>query len=282
MFVIGGISAWYLLRNRHTEFFLRSLKIILIVVLVIAPLQVFIGHLSAEQVYHYQPTKLAAMEAQWDTIPAGATADWNLLALPDNASNSNRWAIKIPKTLGLVLEFKTKLTEPVLGLKEWAPEDRPKMVGLVFYSFRVMVGIGFFFVALMGISMVQWLRGKLSVEAIAQQKWLLWSWIFAGPMGYLAVESGWIVRCVGRQPWIVYGQIRTVDGASLLPPSEILFSLTGLTLMYTVFFFTTLFFARRIILKGPNLEIPLPRSPGLFQPQSLNHAENSRPAEAQQ
>lgn len=282
MFVIGGISAWYLLRNRHTEFFLRSLKIILIAVLVIAPLQVFIGHLSAEQVYHYQPTKLAAMEAQWDTIPAGATADWNLLALPDNASNSNRWAVKIPKTLGLVLEFKTKLTEPVLGLKEWAPEDRPKMVGLVFYSFRVMVGIGFFFVALMGISMVQWLRGKLSVKAIAQQKWLLWSWIFAGPMGYLAVESGWIVRCVGRQPWIVYGQIRTADGASLLPPSEILFSLTGLTLMYTVFFFTTLFFARRIILKGPNLEIPLPKSPGLFQPQSLNHAENSRPAEAQQ
>ncbi|MCM1984505.1 cytochrome ubiquinol oxidase subunit I [Lyngbya confervoides] len=282
LFVIGGISAWYLLKNRHPEFFLRSLKIVLVAVLLIAPLQVFVGHLSAEQVYHYQPTKLAAMEAQWETIPAGATADWNLLALPDNATESNKWSVKIPQALGLVLEFKPKLSEPVLGLKEWAPQDRPAMVGLIFYSFRLMVGIGFFFVALMGFSILQWLRGKLRVDAIAQQPWLLWSWIFAGPMGYLAVESGWIVRCVGRQPWLVYGQIRTAQAASVLPPGEILFSLGGLTAMYTVFFFTTLFFARRIIVEGPNLAVPLPKSATFLGAKPLSHEPDSRPAEAQQ
>ncbi len=284
LFVIGGISAWYIFKQRHVEFFSRSLKVILAVAIAVAPLQIFIGHLSAEQVYHHQPAKLAAMEAQWETIPAGQRADWSLLAIPNDKAEQNDWEIKIPGALSYILELKPTLEQPVQGLKAWQPENRPHMVGLIYYSFRTMVGIGIFLVGLMLITFIQWLRGKLAPDAIAQQKWLMLAWIFSGPMGYIAVESGWIVRCVGRQPWLVYNQLRTVDSASHLPAGEILFSLTGLTVMYSIFFVAALYFGSRIINNGPNLELPFPqeaKQPGL-KTEPAQHEPNRRPAEAQQ
>ncbi len=284
LFVIGGISAWYIINQRQTEFFSRSLKVVLAIAIAIAPLQIFIGHLSAEQVYHYQPAKLAAMEAQWETIPAGQPADWSLVALPNDGAEKNEWEVKIPGALSYLLELKPKLDQPVQGLKEWEPRNRPHMVGLIYYSFRIMVAIGLFLAGLMGISVVQWLRGKLSAATISQQKWLMRAWIFAAPLGYIAVETGWIVRCVGRQPWIVYGELRTVDSASHLPAGEVLFSLLGIASMYTVFFFTTLYFGSRIIRKGANLELSAPRT--IAQPvidlEPAQHERDRRPAEAQQ
>ncbi|MEO1207952.1 MAG: cytochrome ubiquinol oxidase subunit I [Cyanobacteria bacterium J06638_20] len=281
LFVIGGISAWYLINKRNPEFFTKSLKVVLATLFVVAPLQVFIGHLSAEQVYHYQPTKLAAMEAQWETVPAEAQADWSFLAIPNDKAESNNWEIKIPGALSYLLELKPKLTEPVLGLKEWAPRDRPHMVGLIYYSFRIMVGIGLFLAALATLTMLQWLRGKLSETDITDNKWLLRAWIFAAPLGYIAVETGWIVRCVGRQPWIVYGELRTMESASNIPPGEVLFSLTGLSAFYIVFLTAFLFFGSRIIRKGPNLDLPIPEVsvPRLGE---AEHTPNSRPVEAQQ
>ncbi|MDJ1175189.1 cytochrome ubiquinol oxidase subunit I [Roseofilum capinflatum] len=258
LFVIGGISAWYLINGRNVSFFSKSLKIILAVAIAVAPLQIFIGHLSAEQVYHYQPTKLAAMEGQWETVGAGETAGWSLVAIPNGETEANDWEIKVPYALGYLLEMKPKLSEPVYGLKEWPYEDRPHMVGLVYYSFRIMIAIGLFLAALAAVTVLQWLRGQLSEAKITAQKWLLRAWIFAAPLGYLAVETGWIVRCVGRQPWTVYGQIRTVDAASNLPPGEILTSLVGITSIYIFFLGSALYFGSRIIRKGPNLEMPLP------------------------
>jgi cytochrome bd ubiquinol oxidase subunit I len=285
LFVIGGISAWYILKNRHPGFFSKSLKIAIAAAIAVAPIQLYIGHLSGEQVYHYQPTKLAAMEAQWETIPAGVEADWSMLAIPNEKAEKNDWEITIPKTLGLILEFKTKLSEPVLGLKEWKPEDRPHLVGLIYYAFRIMIAIGFFLAALMGISTLQWLRGKLSPENISQQKWLMAAWIFAAPLGYIAVESGWIVRCVGRQPWTLYGEIRTVDSVSNLPASNVLVSLICFASVYTILFIAVLYFGSRIIRKGPNFDLPVPglevdqpaidTTPGEFVP-------DERPVEAQQ
>jgi cytochrome bd ubiquinol oxidase subunit I len=284
LFVIGGISAWYILNHRHEAFFTRSLKIVLATAIAVTPLQIYIGHLSAEQVAHYQPTKLAAMEAKWETSPAGQPAPWSVVALPNNQTEQNDWEISIPNGLGYILEFKKNLSEPVRGLKEWKPEDRPRMVGLIYYAFRIMSGIGFFLAGLMAISVIQWLRGKLSSEAIAQQKWLLRIWILAAPLGYIAVESGWIVRCVGRQPWVVYGQIRTADGVSHLPASEVLTSLLIFAVIYTALFICALFFGSRIIRQGPNLELPVPgidtqpaveTTPAEFVP-------DQRPVEAQQ
>lgn len=250
----------------------------------VAPLQIYIGHLSAEQVYHYQPTKLAAMEAKWKTSPAGEPADWSLLALPDESGEKNKWEITIPNALGYILEFKPKLSEPVLGLKEWQPSDRPRMVGLIYYSFRIMSAIGFFLAGLMLWSGFQWLLGNLSPEKIPQQKWLLRGWVLAAPLGYIAVEAGWIVRCVGRQPWTLYGQIRTTDAASQLPASNVLTSLTAFAITYSILLVSTLYFGSRIIHKGPNLELPVPglndhpavvTTPAEFVP-------DQRPVEAQQ
>jgi cytochrome d ubiquinol oxidase subunit I len=284
LFVIGGISAWYILNNRHQEFFSKSFKIVLVISIFIAPLQVYIGHASGDQVYHYQPTKLAAIEAQWETVPAGESAKWNILAIPNRKAEKNDWEISIPNGLSYILELKPKLSEPVLGLKEWKPEDRPPMIPLIFYSFRIMAGIGFFLVGLMLWSILQWLRGKLSSHNLTQQKWLLRAWILAAPLGYIAIESGWIVRCVGRQPWTVYGQIRTTDAASHLPPGEVLFSLTVITLLYSVLFVCAMFFGSRIIRKGPDLTLPIPGSEikTVIATESVSHIPDSRPLETPQ
>lgn len=285
LFVIGGISAWYILKQRHQAFFARSLKIALAAAIAVAPLQIYIGHLSGEQVYHYQPTKLAAMEAQWESSPAGQPADWSLLAIPNNQAQKNDWEITVPNGLGYILEFRKNLSEPLRGLKEWKPEDRPQMVGLIYYAFRTMIAIGFFFAGLMLLSTLQWLRGKLSPENITQQRWLMRAWIFAAPLGYIAVDSGWIVRCVGRQPWTLYGQIRTVDAASHIPASNVLVSLTSFATVYSLLFIAALYFGSRIIRRGPNLDLPIPgleitkpaveTTPGEF-------VVDERPTEAQQ
>ncbi len=285
LFVIGGISAWYILKNRQSAFFSKAFKIALATAIVVAPLQIYVGHLSGEQVHYKQPTKLAAMEAQWETIPAGQSAAWSLLAIPNEKAEKNDWEITVPNALGYILELKPKLSAPVEGLKAYKPEDRPRKVGLIYYAFRTMIAIGFFFAGLMLITVLQWLRGKLSPETIDQQKWLMRGWILAAPLGYIAVESGWIVRCVGRQPWIVYGQIRTADAASALPPGNVLTSLTGFALTYTLLFIAALYFGSRIIRRGPRLDLPLPGSvenqpavetqPGEFVP-------DERPVEAQQ
>lgn len=178
------------------------------------------------------------------------------------------------------MELKPQLDKPIQGLKDWAPVDRPRMVGLIYYSFRIMVAIGLFFAALMAVTVLQWLRGKLKPEIISQQKWLLRAWVFAAPLGYLAVETGWIVRCVGRQPWIVYGEMRTAESASNLPPGEILFSLTGLSVMYIVFLIATLYFGSRIIRNGPDLTLPAPRgSEASLWGTVTKHETNRRPAE---
>lgn len=285
LFVIGGISAWYILKQRHQAFFTRSLKIALAAAIAVAPLQIYIGHLSGEQVYHYQPTKLAAMEAQWESSPAGQPADWSLLAIPNEKAQKNDWEITIPNALGYILEFKQNLSEPLRGLKEWKPEDRPHMVGLIYYAFRTMIAIGFFLAGLMLLSTLQWLRGKLSAENIIQQRWLMRAWILAAPLGYIAIESGWIVRCVGRQPWTLYGQIRTVDAASNVPASNVLVSLSSFVIVYSLLFIAAIYFGSRILRQGPNLDLPIPgveiakpaieTSPGEFIP-------DERPVEAQQ
>lgn len=284
LFVIGGISAWYIINKRHTEFFAKSLKIVLTVAIAVAPLQIYIGHLSGEQVYHQQPSKLAAMEAQWETTPAGQPADWSLLAIPNDKAGKNTWEITVPNALGYILEFKKNLSEPVQGLNSWQPEDRPHMIGLIYYSFRTMIAIGFFLAGLMGITVLQWLRGKLSEAAIADQKWLMRAWIFSAPLGYIAVESGWIVRCVGRQPWTVYGAIRTADAASNLPPSNVLGSLSVFAVVYSLLFVSALFFGSRIIRQGPNMNLPIPEvGPRVdMEVQPAEHRPDQRPLETPQ
>ncbi len=285
LFMIGGISAWYILNKRHPKFFTLSFKLVLAVAIAVTPVQLYIGHLSGEQVYHYQPTKLAAMEAQWETIPAGESPSWSMVAIPNEKAEQNDWEISVPGLLSYILEIKPQLSEPVQGLKSYAPEDRPHMVGLIYYSFRIMIAIGVFLAALMGVTVLQWWRGKLSPENITQQLWLMRTWLLSAPLGYIAIECGWIVRCVGRQPWVVYGEIRTVDAASNLPPGDVLTSLTAFAITYTILAIAVIYFGSKIIRQGPNLDLLAPGEKPEGEGLDTSPAEfipDSRPVEAQQ
>ncbi|HMK65386.1 MAG TPA: cytochrome ubiquinol oxidase subunit I [Thermodesulfobacteriota bacterium] len=248
LFVIGGISAWYLLKNRDSAFFLCSFKIALTAAILVTPLQIFIGDGSGLEIGRTQPSKLAAIEAHWRTNPMGSPAHWNLLAWPDKEIQGNRWALQIPYMLSILDTH--SLTGQVKGLREFPREDQPP-IWLPFYAFRLMVGLGIAFFLLMLWSVWVWRRGGLSLERITSQKTLLKAWMAAVPLSYLAMEAGWATREVGRQPWIIYGILRTREGVSPLPAWTMGGSLVVLGLLYLALLITFLLFARNIIRNGP-------------------------------
>ncbi len=257
LFVVGGISAWYILKKRHTEFFLRSFKVALIAAVAVAPLQIWLGDGSGRAVAKYQPTKLGALEAHWQTNPPGKGAPWKLLAWPNPVRQDNDWTfLEIPSGLSLLLT--RSFTGQVHGLRDFPREDQPPVL-IPFYSFRIMIGIGFALFFLMLWTLWGWYRTRLRPENLPRQKWLLYAWIAAAPLAYVAVETGWITREVGRQPWIIFGLMRTKDGASSVPAGMVAYSLTAYFLIYALLFLAFLVIARRIISRGPDLTGPPPR-----------------------
>jgi len=248
LFVVGGISAWYLRRGRQVDFFLPCFKTMLVVALIVTPVQIFLGDGSGKSILKSQPEKLAAIEAHWQTNPPGEGAAWNVLALPDQEAQKNTWQIQIPYALSLITTH--SLHGTVRGLREFAPEDQPPVL-LPFYAFRVMLTAGFAMLLLAVWTLIAWRRGKLRADRIGEQKWLLRAWMAALPLSYLAMEAGWITREVGRQPWIIYGVIRTGEGATELPAATVAASLLGFALFYLALVVLFLFFARRIVLRGP-------------------------------
>jgi cytochrome d ubiquinol oxidase subunit I len=251
LFVVGGISARQILKGRHVAFFLRSFKTAVLAAIIITPLQIYLGDGSGRQIAEIQPAKLAAMEAHWQTNAPGEGASWNILAWPDRKEQNNKWSISVPYGLSLL----TTLSPDgrVRGLKEFPKEDQPP-VWLPFYSFRVMFGLGSLFFILTLWTLVAWRKGLLRPESASRQKMLMMSWVAALPLSYVAMEAGWITREVGRQPWIIYGVLRTGDAASPLPAYSVGGSLAVFTLLYSILFFLFLFFARNIIRKGPDGE----------------------------
>ena len=250
LFVVGGISAFYLLRNRHKEFFLRSFRLAVIAAMIIAPLQVFLGDGSGRTVAEFQPAKLGAIEAHWETNPPGKDAPWHALAWPLPDEQRNAWSIDIP--YGLSLLITRSFTGQVKGLRDIPMADHPPVI-LPYFAFRVMLAAGFGMLFLMLWTLWTWRKGGLSLERIGRRKWLLRAWLAAIPAAYMAVETGWIIREVGRQPWIIYGQMRTAQASSLLPMGAVLSSLAMYVFIYSALSAVFLFFAWRIIRKGPDL-----------------------------
>jgi len=255
VFGVGAVSAWYLLRNRNREFFLKSFKMMAVAALVVSPLQAFIGDLNGQEIGRIQPAKVAAIEAHWETNKPGEGAPWNIVAWPDPEKERNFIEISVPYVLSLLITHTP--TGTVQGLKDFPKEDRPPIV-IPFYSFRLMVGIGFAMVGLALFTVWLWKRRKLTPEAVGGQKKLLWAWIAMAPLALLAVEMGWVTREVGRQPWLAYGLIRTSEGASKLPAEAVGGTLIGYMVAYTVLFVLFLFFARRILRNGPDLNLQQP------------------------
>jgi cytochrome d ubiquinol oxidase subunit I len=254
-FVVGGISAWYILRGRQAGFFLKTLKVAVALALVMTPLQIFLGDAQGLHIGRTQPEKLAAMESHWKTNPPGTGAAFNIVAWPDASAERNAFEIPVPYLLSL-LETRS-LTGRVRGLSDFAPADRPPIV-IPFYSFRIMVLIGFLLFGLMIWTVVAWRRGRLAPQRLGERRALLRAWLFALPLGYIAVETGWLAREEGRQPWLIYHVLRTKDAVSSLPPWVVAVSLLALFVIYallTVFF---LLYAGRLLKKGPDLSLVPP------------------------
>jgi len=255
LFVIGGISAWYLMNEHYSSFFLKSFRMAVLAAVIITPLQILIGDASGRVVAEQQPAKLAAIEGHWQTNPPGEGAAWALLAWPDTKNQRNLWAVEIPNVLSLITTH--SLTGRVAGLRDFPGRDQPPVL-LPFYAFRLMVLAGVSLAMLMMWSVWRWRRGALQVHRISDERALLRAWVVAIPVAYLTVEMGWLTREVGRQPWIIYGMMRTEAAASALPAGAVAATLLSYFLIYVLLLVAFMVFAARLIQRGPDLEIALP------------------------
>jgi cytochrome d ubiquinol oxidase subunit I len=258
-FVIAGISAYYLLKKTHPAFFLKSFKIALLSLVVIAPLQVWIGDSSGGEVFKDQPAKGAAIEGHWTTNKPGEGAPWALLAWPNQAEQKNDWALELPDMLSVLATHTT--TGKVIGLRDIPVADQPPMLPVLFYAFRVMVGIGFWFVFLAFWTAWIWRKTRGKVEPLLAHRKLLWAWVLSIPLPYVAVEMGWTVREVGRQPWIVYGLLRTEQAASALSSFTVGASMAMFAGFYLLLFTSFIVFARRWLRAGPDMTLEPPAEP---------------------
>jgi cytochrome d ubiquinol oxidase subunit I len=220
-FFVMGVSAYHLLRKQETAFFNKSFRLALTFALIFAVAEVVQGHIHGAAVAKIQPTKLAAMEALWDTQ---ANAPQVLFLIPDEKNERNlvEWG-KIPGALSILAYHSSQAT--VKGLKDFPKEDRPP-VALTFVAFRIMVGLGFLFVLL---TVVGWFKRRKLEASPGYLKIML----YAMPLPYIALQAGWIVTEVGRQPWIVYGLMRTKDAVSPIATSQVAISLAAFILVYS-------------------------------------------------
>jgi cytochrome d ubiquinol oxidase subunit I len=240
-FVVGGVAAWYLWRRRYTEHARIMLANATLMAVLVAPLQLLIGDLHGLNTLEHQPVKVAAMEGIWEDEQGAAL---RLFGWPDAATETTRYAVEIPKLASLILTHDAN--GEVKGLKSWPQDERPP-VAIVFWSFRVMVGIGMLMIVLGVISGWSYLRGKLY-----QRSWLQLAWMGMMPSGFIALLAGWFVTEVGRQPYTAYGVLRTSETVSpaILGP-QVAWSLLAFVLMYTLVFGAGSYYILRLIGKGP-------------------------------
>lgn len=257
LFLVGGVSAFYIWRKTQTAFFLRSFKLALVMAVIVAPLQALIGDTSGVHIGKVQPAKVAAIESHWETNKPGTGAYWNILAWPDTENERNYFEIPVPYVLSLLITHTPTGTVP--GLKDFPKDQRPPIV-LPFFTFRLMVGIGFVMIAVMLGSLYAWRKGMLSPEQASRHSLLMVIWMAMAPLGYVATEMGWVTREVGRQPWIIYGWMRTQDGASILPAAAVGSTLAMYCVVYTLLPLAAGWFYYKIMAKGPDLTLTPPAS----------------------
>lgn len=256
-FVIA-VSAYFVLVRRHVALFQRPLKYAVLALVVIAPLQIYLGDGLGLVVADGQPAALAAMEGHFHTYnPDGSVnTGWHILAWPNAQRDGNDWAITIPHVLSL-LETHT-WNGKVPGLDTIPRENRPPVL-VPFYSFRVMVAAGgaLLLFAFWGLYLV--LRGRFKVEVIARNRLFLWAAILAGFLPYLGVWCGWWVREVGRQPWVVYGMMRTAQGVSHMSVTAAVLWLLGYMWFELIVWGSTWYFFGKVMRRGPDMESPVVR-----------------------
>ncbi|MHB1941441.1 MAG: cytochrome ubiquinol oxidase subunit I [Acidiferrobacteraceae bacterium] len=260
--VVAGVSAWYLYQGRNSEFFFRIFRLAALLAALVAPTQILIGDSAGRALATLAPAKLAAIEAHWHTNSPGHGASWALLAAPDATRQDNRWAIKIPDALSLLIRHSA--TGRVLGLTSFPRRDQPP-VWIPFYAFRLMVVSGFFVAGAALWTLIVAARGELTSVGLTKRRGLLRAWILSIPATYLAIEAGWFTREIGRQPWVVYGLMRTSAGTSDLAVPALIWSLFGYVVIYAVVGVSGFYFARRIIEEGPDFATSVPALPKIHR-----------------
>lgn len=238
--VVVGVAASYLLRGRFEEEARVMLPMTLNMLTVLVPLQMVLGDLHGLNTFRYQPAKIAAIESIWDTE---AGAPLTLFAIPDQKAQTNRYAIAIPYLGSLILAHDPNAV--VRGLKAFPAADRPP-VAIPFFSFRIMVGISLLMLALV-------IAGRfLLPERLFHSRWFLRCCTLASPLGFLAVLAGWVTTEVGRQPWTVYGLLRTADSVTpSLSGLDVILSLLGYALVYCIMFPAGIALMARMVRTGP-------------------------------
>lgn len=256
-FVLAAVSAWYILKDRHADLFIKMLKPAILALLICTPIQIWLGDSVGVDVAQHEPTSLAAMEGHYHTYLPNGKVDtgWHLIAIPNAQNNGNVFAITIPHVLSL-LETHT-LNGKVPGMDSFPAKDRPD-VWVPFYAFRIMVAIGFFlfFMALWGTSLI--LRRKFTVAELRRRPWFLRLMVFSGFLPYLAIWTGWWTREVGRQPWVVYGLMRTYEGVSHMGLGQEVAWFVGYIVFELSVWSGAWYFFSKIIRNGPDLHSPLP------------------------
>jgi len=246
-FLVVSVSAWYLLKHKHVEFARASLKLGLAVALTASLLQGFTGHVSAQGVAKNQPAKLAAFEGLYNTT---SNAPLVLVGFVDE-KNQRTVGLELPYALSFLAN--NDLHKPVTGLNEFKPEDRPPVTAS-FLFFHGMVGIGF---ALMGIAALGFLYFRKGT--LHERRWLLWLLVFSVLGPQLANQLGWFAAEVGRQPWLVYGLMRTPEGLSaVVKANVVLTSLILFTFIYFLLFAVFIYLLNDKIQHGPQDEDLIP------------------------
>ena len=238
--VVAAVAAFHLLRGRHRETSRTMMAMAMPFIAIVALLQVIAGHEHGVNVHEHQPVKLAAMEGVWETERG---APFLMFALPDQEAQVNRFEVGIPNVASLVVTG--ELDGEIRGLREWPAEEHPP-VAIVFWSFRVMVGLGLLMLALGAVG--SWLLWKGRLE---DRPWFLKGAMVMGPSGFIAVVLGWITAEVGRQPYTVYGVLRTADSASPVTASAVGTSLIVFFFVYMVVFSAGIYYILKLAAAGP-------------------------------
>jgi cytochrome d ubiquinol oxidase subunit I len=238
---VGATGAWYLLRGVHRDEGRVMLHWGLGLVGVLIPLQMFVGHLTGLYVLQHQPAKFAAIEARWQNQQPASEV---LIAWPDEAGERNLYAITVPKLGSFIASG--NWTSAEAGLESFPREDWPPVL-IPFFGFRIMVGMGLLMSALVIVGHV--LRWRRRLES---SRWFLWGMFLSFPSGFVAVLAGWFTAEVGRQPWVIYGLLRTKDAVTpSLRTEDVLFSLSVYVLVYAVVYSFGLYYIYRLLRDGP-------------------------------
>lgn len=240
-FLVLSVHAYYLIKNKHVELSKKGFKIALIVATVFSLSQLFTGHRSAEIVAEHQPAKLAAMEGHFESY---APADLYLFGWVDKETKKVT-GISIPGGVGFLTHF--DFDAPIKGLDAFPKDEQPQAINAIFQFYHLMVGIGMFLIALTLLTCLQWFRGKLF-----DQKWLLRIFVLSVILPQLANQFGWYAAEMGRQPWVVYGLLRTSDALSkTVTANQVLFSLIMFTIVYVILFVLFIYLLNKKIKHGP-------------------------------